>query len=120
MNPTSQARAHAEHGPHVMPPSVLLGVFGALIGLTVLTLATARIDLGEWNVVLALAIASSKAVLVALFFMHLKYERRAPIVVLLGAAFFAVLFVAFVVFDTTQYQPDIRQAVEAAARAKGG
>ena len=113
------AEAHAGHGPHVMSPGVLLGVFASLLALTALTLATARIDLGEWNVVLALAIASVKAALVALFFMHLKYENRFQLVVLVAAALFAVLFVAFVTFDTTQYQPEIR-AAEEALKAKGG
>ncbi len=102
------AEAHAGHGPHVMSPGVLLGVFASLLALTALTLATARIDLGEWNVVLALAIASVKAALVALFFMHLKYENRFQLVILVTGALFAVLFVAFVTFDTTQYQPEIR------------
>ena len=73
---------------------------------------------GEWNVVLALAIACTKAALVALFFMHLKYENRFQLVVLASAALFAALFVAFVVFDTTQYQPDIR-AAETQAAPKG-
>jgi len=102
--------ASPEHGTHVMPPSVLLGTAGALMALTVLTVVTSRVDLGEWNVVLALGIACTKAALVALFFMHLKYENRFQLVVLVSAALFAALFVAFVMFDTTQYQPDIRAA----------
>jgi cytochrome c oxidase subunit IV len=119
------AAAHAEsgHGTHVMPPSVLLGVTGTLMFLTALTVATSRIDLGDWNVVLALAIACTKAALVALFFMHLKYENKFLLVVLGAAALFAVLFVSFVVFDTVQYQPEIRAfekagAAEAAAKGK--
>jgi len=110
---TDHARPSAaapEHATHVMPPSVLLSTAAALMALTVLTVATSRIDLGEWNVVLALGIATTKAALVALFFMHLKYENRFQLVVLLSAALFAALFVAFVMFDTTQYQPDIRAA----------
>jgi len=110
--------AAPEHGTHVMPPAVLLGTAAALMALTVLTVATSRIDLGEWNVVLALAIACTKAALVALFFMHLKYENRFQLVVLASAVLFAALFVAFVVFDTVQYQPDIR-AAETQAAPKG-
>jgi cytochrome c oxidase subunit 4 len=60
-------------------------------------------------VVLALAIAGLKASLVALFFMHLRYESRFPSVVFVTAVFFAVLLVGFVVFDTTQYQPALRE-----------
>jgi len=89
-----------------------------LIGLTVLTVAISRVDLGPLNVVAALAIACLKASLVALFFMHLKYEKRFQLVVLVASVLFAVLLVGFVVFDTTQYQPDLR-AQEARLRAKG-
>ncbi len=108
MNPSTSARPHAGHAPHVLPVPVLLGTAGALLALTILTVVTARIDLGALNTVVALAIASCKAAVVALFFMHLKYERKFLSVVLVSAVFFAVLLVAFVVFDTTQYQPSIR------------
>jgi cytochrome c oxidase subunit IV len=47
-------------------------VWIALTGLTFLTWGMSRIDLGGWNVVIALGIATLKAVLVALFFMHLR------------------------------------------------
>jgi len=104
------AAAPGSHGTHVMPPSVLIGTAAALLALTAVTVTSSRIDLGEWNVIVALAIACTKAALVALFFMHLKYENRFQLVVLVSAVVFAVLFVAFVVFDTTQYQPSIRAA----------
>ena len=117
---TQSPAASPGHGTHVMPPSVLLGTAAALMVLTVLTVATSRVDLGQWNVVLALAIACSKAALVALFFMHLKYENRFQLVVLVSAALFAALFVAFVIFDTTQYQPDIRAAGQTQAATPAG
>ncbi len=116
-HPTSAGHAPASgaaHGPHVLSPGVLLATAGSLMVLTALTVATSRIDLGEWNVVLALAIACTKAAIVALFFMHLKYENRFQLVVLIAAALFAALFVSFVVFDTVQYQPQIRAAERAA------
>ncbi len=118
MTHAPDAAAAEPHAPHVMSPRALLGTAGALLLLTALTVTSSRVDLGEWNVVLALAIACTKAALVALFFMHLRYENRFQAVVVVAAAIFAVLFVAFVVFDTTQYQPGIREAAEkAAARA---
>jgi cytochrome c oxidase subunit 4 len=95
-----------------MSARALLYTAGALLALTALTVTSSRIELGEWNVVVALAVACTKAALVALFFMHLRYESRFLAVVLLSAALFAVLFVAFVVFDTTQYQPAIREALD--------
>lgn len=103
--------------PHVLSPSVLLGTFGALLAFTALTVLAGRMDLGGANVVIALGIAAVKAAIVALFFMHLKYENRFNVVVLVGSLFFAVLLAKFVVFDTTQYQPSIR-AHEVAVKAK--
>jgi cytochrome c oxidase subunit 4 len=100
----------------VLSPGVLIATAASLMTLTAITVATSRIDLGEWNVVLALAIACTKAAIVALFFMHLKYENRFQLVVLVAAALFAALFVSFVVFDTVQYQPDIRAAGGAAEK----
>jgi cytochrome c oxidase subunit 4 len=43
---------------------------------TGLTVGASYIDMGEWNPVIALAIACTKAVLVILFFMHVKYSSR--------------------------------------------
>ena len=96
--------------PHAVPPRVLLGTASALFALTAATVAISRLDLGPWNVVAALGIAAVKASLVALFFMHLKYQGRFKAVVFSASVLFAVLLVGFVVFDTTQYQPSIRAA----------
>ena len=51
-------------------------IFGALLVATATTVGVSYIDLGEWNPVIALAIACTKAVLVILFFMHIKYSSR--------------------------------------------
>jgi cytochrome c oxidase subunit 4 len=49
-------------------------VFLALVVGTVLTVAAAYVDLGPLNIVIALAIAGTKATLVVLFFMHVRYS----------------------------------------------
>jgi cytochrome c oxidase subunit 4 len=119
VNDLHAVRAEGAHpaphpaAPHVLSPGVLLGTAGALFALTALTVVTSKIQLGPFNIVLALAIAGLKATLVALFFMHLRWENRFQAVVIAAAVFFAVLLVGFVVFDTTQYQPGIRAAAEA-------
>jgi cytochrome c oxidase subunit 4 len=115
---SAPARRHGGEATHVLPPRVLLGAAAALFALTALTVAVSRLDLGQANVVVALAIACLKASVVALVFMHLLYENRFQLVVLVVSALFAVLLVGFVVFDTTQYQPDVR-ARAAEVRAKG-
>jgi cytochrome c oxidase subunit IV len=112
----SPAGAPAAEATHVLPPAVLLRTAAALLALTALTVGISRLDLGAWNVVAALAVACAKAAAVALFFMHLRYEGRFLAVVAVVCALFAALLVGFVVFDTTQYQPDLR-AREAQLRA---
>ena len=113
--PTPHAGAAAHAAPHALPVRVLLGTAAALAVLTAVTVASAQVDLGRLNIVVALAIASAKATLVALYFMHLRYGGRFHLVVLAGAVIFAVLLASFVVFDTTEYQPDIREAAGAKA-----
>jgi len=66
--------SHNNHDEHVTPYKTYLIVWGILTVLTVVTVAVARQDFGSLNIVFALVIASIKATVVALFFMHLKYE----------------------------------------------
>jgi cytochrome c oxidase subunit IV len=70
---------HSEHSElgHVLSKRTYLTVFLLLVFLTVLTVVTAKVEMfnfGNWNIVIALFIASTKAVLVMLWFMHLKFE----------------------------------------------
>jgi cytochrome c oxidase subunit 4 len=71
---------------HTVSPMIYLAILGALLVGTALTVWASYIDLGEWHIapgltvfwnpVVALAIACSKAVLVVLFFMHVKYSTK--------------------------------------------
>lgn len=70
----SAAPGHV-HG-HVTPLGVYLAIFGALMVLTVVTVLVAYVNLGQLNKVVALSIASFKATLVILYFMHVKYASR--------------------------------------------
>jgi cytochrome c oxidase subunit IV len=70
----TQPFEYPEYEEHVVPKTTYLAVFGALMALTLGTVAVAFVDLGRFNVVVALAIAIFKATLVVLFFMHLKYS----------------------------------------------
>jgi len=67
---------HSSSGHSLQPYWIYTAVWTALIVFTVVTIVAARIDLGGWNVPLALMIASTKAALVGLFFMHLRSEGR--------------------------------------------
>ncbi len=97
---------HAAHG-HVVPAPVLLAVWGALMALTVLTVAATWVDLGAMNLVLALAIATVKAALVVLYFMHMRYDRPFHAVVFVGSLAFVALFVIFALLDTSAYRPEM-------------
>ena len=59
---------------HVVSRSVYFAVSLALAVLLVLTIAASYVNLGRLNVVVALAIATAKAVLIVLFFMHVRYS----------------------------------------------
>lgn len=78
---------------HVAPKSMYYGVFLALVVGTGLTVLVAKYDLGPFNNVLMLTIACSKALLVVLFFMHVRWSSRLTWVVA-GAGFFW-LFIMF-------------------------
>ena len=86
--------------PHILPLRIYLGVAGALLLLTAITIMVAREDFGSWNLVVALLIAATKATLVALFFMHLKYDNRIYSVIFVGAILFLGIFITFTMFDT--------------------
>jgi cytochrome c oxidase subunit 4 len=61
---------------HVVPLKTYFAIFGALMGGTALTVFIAFQDLGPMNTVVALTIAGIKALLVVLWFMHVKYSSR--------------------------------------------
>jgi cytochrome c oxidase subunit 4 len=79
---------HAEH--HIVTPAVYAMVFGALLLGTALTVVAANIDLGVFNPIIALGIACTKAVIVILFFMHVKYQSNL-IKMTVGAGFFTFM-----------------------------
>jgi cytochrome c oxidase subunit 4 len=70
--------------PHMDTVRTYFLVWLALIFATVLTTAVAFLDLGAFSVVVALAIAVCKMLLVALFFMHIRHSTRLTRVVLFG------------------------------------
>jgi len=92
---------------HVMPVPILLGVFLVLIVLTFATVAVTWVDLGAWNLWLAMGIAAIKATLVAAYFMHLRYDNPFNALMFGAALLFLALFISLTMLDTFEYQPDI-------------
>jgi len=83
--------SHTDHSTHIVPVSTYIFVFLALIVGTVITWQVALIDLGRFNVIVALTIAVSKATLVILFFMHVKYSPRLTKLVVISGVFWLII-----------------------------
>ena len=76
---------------HVAPKSMYYAVFGALIVGTVLTVGAAKVDMGPLNNIVMLAIACTKATLVILFFMHVRWSSRLTWVVAMSGFFWLLI-----------------------------
>jgi cytochrome c oxidase subunit 4 len=85
---------------HVLPLRIYWGVFLALVAGTLLTVYAAVHDLGAWNTPIALFIAGTKAMLVILFFMHVKYSSKLTWMFVAGGF---IWFVIQVVITMTDY-----------------
>jgi cytochrome c oxidase subunit 4 len=104
---TTQA-GHGDHGlAHVMPVRLLVGVFLVLMVLTVITVSVTAFDFGELNLWVAMIIATIKACLVALYFMHLRYDSPFNGFIFVCAMAFLGLFLIICMLDAIQYTPDV-------------
>jgi len=92
------ATSHAHADPntnvhHVAPISLYLTIFGALLVGTLLTVVVAKFDLGPFNNIVMLTVACAKALLVVLYFMHVRWSSRLTWVV--AASGFLWLLILF-------------------------
>ena len=84
---------------HLMSYTTLAMVLAALLLLTGVTVAASSINLGKFNVPVALGIACTKVTLVLLFFMHLKYEGKAIKISFISTICFLVIMISFTFWD---------------------
>ena len=84
---------------HQSPLGLYFGIFAALMALTALTVSAALTDLGAFNTVVALVIACTKAVLVVLFFMHVRHSSRVVWAVVAGGFFWLILMLLMTLSD---------------------
>jgi cytochrome c oxidase subunit IV len=84
---------------HVSSPKFYLLIFAALMVLTVVTWGVALVDLGAANDFVALSIAVLKAVLVILFFMHVRYSTRLTAITVLGSFFWLAILILVTMSD---------------------
>ena len=84
---------HPHNQHHVVPLKIYYGIFAILMVLTAVTVGVAYIDLGPMNTVAAIAIACFKAMIVVLYFMHVKYSTRLiKLTVIAGLYWMVILF----------------------------
>ena len=114
--PIDEEHAHV----HIVPPWILLSVFAALLLLTFVTVAVTWVDFGRTaNVWIALTIAAIKSALVALYFMHLRWDSKFNSVILIAALFFVALLIGIIVLDTSEYNVNFEIPPPTSARPVG-
>ena len=101
-----------EHGAvgHIVPIKLLVITCIALLVLTAITVWVSKLDfealrMGEMNILVAMGVAVVKCVIVALIFMHLRWDRSFVGFVFLGSILFVGLFIGLALLDTKEYQP---------------
>lgn len=105
---------HSKPAVHIVPVRTYVLVFVALMIGTALTTGVAYIDLGRWNTIVALAIATTKMILVILFFMHAKYATGLTRIVILAGFFWLGIMIALSCSD------ELTRTWEIGAKGWGG
>jgi len=99
---------------HVVSPKLYVVILLALLLGTYATVQAALRDFGRWNIVIALAIASIKAILVILYFMHARYSPKRTQLVIVCAAFWLIILLALTATDYGSRRDQSRLATPAA------
>jgi cytochrome c oxidase subunit 4 len=95
---------------HIVSPKVYIGIFLSLMVLTAVTVAAAFVSLGPFNIVIALAIATLKATLVVLYFMHARYSPKRTQLVIISAVFWLAIMLALTMSDYASRHPEVSLA----------
>jgi cytochrome c oxidase subunit 4 len=97
---------------HVIEPKVFAKILGTLLFLTVITVLVAPsvsgISFGAWNIVIALFIATIKATLVLMYFMHLKYEDKVTLLYFVFPVFLLFTLIAGIFIDNPFRDRELR------------
>jgi cytochrome c oxidase subunit 4 len=88
-----------DHAHHIVGPKVYVAILLALLVGTALTVWASFVDLGFWNPIIALAIATSKATLVVLFFMGVKYSSKLTKLTVFAGLFTFLVLVSMTLTD---------------------
>ena len=88
-----------EHTEHIVKPGTYAAIITTLLILTAITVAAAYVNLGRLNILVALTIATVKATLVVLFFMHAKYSPKRTKLVIIAGIFWLVILLFMTLSD---------------------
>jgi cytochrome c oxidase subunit 4 len=107
--PSTVQLAHDSHGGgaghdggahhHILPLPIYLGVYGALLVLTVVTVGVSFAGLGALSLPVAIAVALVKAGFVIGYFMHLRYDVRMNTMVFMSSVLFLAIFFGLTMLD---------------------
>lgn len=84
---------------HVTPVKTYVTIWATLIVFTVTTALVSEIELGPWNIVVALGIAFTKATLVIMFFMHLKWSNPLTKLFFVAGLLWLIILFALILSD---------------------
>jgi cytochrome c oxidase subunit IV len=84
---------------HISSYTLLAAILGVLLVCTGITVGVSYVEMGFFNVPIALLIASTKATIVLLFFMHLKYEGKAIVISFTSTVIFLIIMIGFTFWD---------------------
>ena len=104
---TASAHSDASHDEglgHAVPLRILVGVFVALVVLTVVTVVASQLPTGSFEIWISLGIALLKSTLVAAYFMHLRYDNPLYALIFGFGLLVVALFIGLALMDTTEYQ----------------
>ncbi len=121
MESHSEKQKHHHH--HILPVRTTLLIGGTLMFLTFVTVWIAGVDLGRLNFVVAMAVATTKAALVALFFMNLYYDRKENGVIFGTSFVFLAIFFVLTSMDLffrgkVVVDPKLMEAPQAGSKLK--
>jgi cytochrome c oxidase subunit 4 len=104
---------------HIASTRFYLGIFAALICLTVATVKVSYYDFGQANIIIAILIATMKASLVAAFFMHLRHDSLFNTLSFLAAFLFLGIFILLTYDDLGVREHDREGYVQRISQSTG-
>jgi cytochrome c oxidase subunit IV len=105
----------SEHSEHIVSPKIYVVIFLTLIVGTGGTVWAAFQNFGQFNIVIALGIATIKATLVVLYFMHARYSSKRTKLVIVCAIFWLAIMLSLTLSDYQTRQPAPNSFIPSAA-----